>query len=199
SGGRLTQLTGANSDGTARVRQMTGFHRTYYTKGAPAPALSVAKMRLAAQLAEALHQLEQSPHKQRIERSVRTFREACESHALDQRLHQFVRCAEAVASPRNGIEFTRRMSRVCAGQDRKSTRLNSSHGSISYALFCLKKQAGAWVRPPRTRPAMSPATIKTATVRNLRASDTSERRTERSRATRRSPSTLMSVPTSAGM
>src|SRR5207245_10824853 len=25
------------------------------------------------------------------------------------------------------------------GQDRKSTRLNSSHGSISYAVFCLKK------------------------------------------------------------
>src|SRR2546429_4449890 len=30
----------------------------------------------------------------------------------------------------------------CAGyyQDRKSTRLNSSHGYISYAVFCLKKQ-----------------------------------------------------------
>src|SRR5207245_5975058 len=26
------------------------------------------------------------------------------------------------------------------GLDRKSTRLNSSHGSISYAVFCLKKQ-----------------------------------------------------------
>src|SRR5207245_11616080 len=27
-----------------------------------------------------------------------------------------------------------------ARQDRKSTRLNSSHGSISYAVFCLKKK-----------------------------------------------------------
>src|SRR2546422_8565743 len=27
-----------------------------------------------------------------------------------------------------------------AGQDRKSTRLNSSHGYISYAVFCLKKK-----------------------------------------------------------
>src|SRR5207245_7722683 len=27
-----------------------------------------------------------------------------------------------------------------AGVDRKSTRLNSSHGSISYAVFCLKKK-----------------------------------------------------------
>src|SRR2546429_6890173 len=27
-----------------------------------------------------------------------------------------------------------------AGRDRKSTRLNSSHGYISYAVFCLKKK-----------------------------------------------------------
>src|SRR5207245_9637519 len=27
-----------------------------------------------------------------------------------------------------------------SGLDRKSTRLNSSHGSISYAVFCLKKK-----------------------------------------------------------
>src|SRR6266511_2186671 len=29
-----------------------------------------------------------------------------------------------------------------AGQDRKSTRLNSSHVKISYAVFCLKKKNG---------------------------------------------------------
>src|SRR3712207_7941037 len=29
--------------------------------------------------------------------------------------------------------------RVVAGADRKSTRLNSSHANISYAVFCLKK------------------------------------------------------------
>src|SRR3712207_8306030 len=29
---------------------------------------------------------------------------------------------------------------VTVGQDRKSTRLNSSHANISYAVFCLKKQ-----------------------------------------------------------
>src|SRR5687768_18544544 len=27
-----------------------------------------------------------------------------------------------------------------SGEDRKSTRLNSSHGYISYAVFCLKKK-----------------------------------------------------------
>src|SRR5207245_11088070 len=29
---------------------------------------------------------------------------------------------------------------ITAVSDRKSTRLNSSHGSISYAVFCLKKK-----------------------------------------------------------
>src|SRR5947199_4710401 len=29
---------------------------------------------------------------------------------------------------------------VAAGEDRKSTRLNSSHLGISYAVFCLKKK-----------------------------------------------------------
>src|SRR3712207_8320229 len=30
--------------------------------------------------------------------------------------------------------------RVHVGEDRKSTRLNSSHANISYAVFCLKKK-----------------------------------------------------------
>src|SRR5271169_3295899 len=30
--------------------------------------------------------------------------------------------------------------RMSDAEDRKSTRLNSSHGSISYAVFCLKKK-----------------------------------------------------------
>src|SRR2546430_12522228 len=36
----------------------------------------------------------------------------------------------------------------CARQDRKSTRLNSSHSQISYAVFCLKKKKlDVYVRP----------------------------------------------------
>src|SRR2546430_9718204 len=31
-------------------------------------------------------------------------------------------------------------SKNCRVQDRKSTRLNSSHSQISYAVFCLKKK-----------------------------------------------------------
>src|SRR5207245_9436706 len=34
----------------------------------------------------------------------------------------------------------RRVPEELAPADRKSTRLNSSHGSISYAVFCLKKK-----------------------------------------------------------
>src|SRR3712207_7969229 len=31
-------------------------------------------------------------------------------------------------------------SPICSSLDRKSTRLNSSHANISYAVFCLKKK-----------------------------------------------------------
>src|SRR3989475_1960433 len=37
-------------------------------------------------------------------------------------------------------------------QDRKSTRLNSSHSQISYAVFCLKKKKDARQGRARTRP-----------------------------------------------
>src|SRR5689334_24170762 len=36
--------------------------------------------------------------------------------------------------------FHGQVSFVASGKDRKSTRLNSSHSSISYAVFCLKKK-----------------------------------------------------------
>src|SRR2546430_2849576 len=37
------------------------------------------------------------------------------------------------------------------GEDRKSTRLNSSHSQISYAVFCLKKKRRQPRRPARRR------------------------------------------------
>src|SRR3712207_8161901 len=39
-----------------------------------------------------------------------------------------------------GEEFLVLLTGVDAAQDRKSTRLNSSHANISYAVFCLKKK-----------------------------------------------------------
>src|SRR5690606_41094808 len=45
--------------------------------------------------------------------------------------------------------LTERYSKVVilSGRDRKSTRLNSSHVKISYAVFCLKKKK----KPTRTK------------------------------------------------
>src|SRR2546430_12853561 len=40
--------------------------------------------------------------------------------------------------------------------DRKSTRLNSSHSQISYAVFCLKKKNRQGGLPVRRRPAPPP-------------------------------------------
>src|SRR2546427_4147931 len=41
-----------------------------------------------------------------------------------------------------GLDWTANLARARAivGGDRKSTRLNSSHSQISYAVFCLKKK-----------------------------------------------------------
>src|SRR3712207_8152436 len=36
------------------------------------------------------------------------------------------------------------------GPDRKSTRLNSSHANISYAVFCLKKKKKQYIPLPNT-------------------------------------------------
>src|SRR5690242_18593589 len=41
---------------------------------------------------------------------------------------------------RTSIEWSSSKTVKPGGEDRKSTRLNSSHMSISYAVFCLKKK-----------------------------------------------------------
>src|SRR3712207_7457844 len=56
--------------------------------------------------------------------------------------------------PRDGPRDRRALPR--ARRDRKSTRLNSSHANISYAVFCLKKK-NAYITyctllSPKTRP-----------------------------------------------
>src|SRR2546430_13688175 len=40
---------------------------------------------------------------------------------------------------------------MCLVEDRKSTRLNSSHSQISYAVFCLKKNRKPPRQPQRAR------------------------------------------------
>src|SRR5207248_10570638 len=43
-------------------------------------------------------------------------------------------------SRRRGDRTAHLVDAKCRDQDRKSTRLNSSHRTISYAVFCLKKK-----------------------------------------------------------
>src|SRR3712207_8887366 len=52
-----------------------------------------------------------------------------------------VRGAEALRqAPRQALGTDPDVARHAASADRKSTRLNSSHANISYAVFCLKKK-----------------------------------------------------------
>src|SRR3712207_7924043 len=57
-----------------------------------------------------------------------------EDHSFDEKNDLYVE---------NGLELSEKAARRAldkAGVDRKSTRLNSSHANISYAVFCLKKK-----------------------------------------------------------
>src|SRR5256885_11085686 len=53
---------------------------------------------------------------------------------------------DEIGSVRQPVEKTRHAAGVETGLDRKSTRLNSSHLVISYAVFCLQKKKRT---PPR--------------------------------------------------
>src|SRR2546430_1665959 len=44
---------------------------------------------------------------------------------------------------------------LCSKRDRKSTRLNSSHSQISYAVFCLKKKKDRRARYMRAAPTLT--------------------------------------------
>src|SRR3712207_7288820 len=46
---------------------------------------------------------------------------------------------EKLQKVKSSGSFTTSNIEISSGEDRKSTRLNSSHANISYAVFCLKK------------------------------------------------------------
>src|SRR5690606_40887575 len=64
--------------------------------------------------------------------------------------------ADALVTPQCGGDLTCRATRALArdalgiadGEDQKSTRLNSSHVKISYAVFCLKKKKNSQATSP---------------------------------------------------
>src|SRR2546430_6047922 len=47
----------------------------------------------------------------------------------------------------SGLSKIARIRKVPSVRDRKSTRLNSSHSQISYAVFCLKKKKNQYKGP----------------------------------------------------
>src|SRR5438034_7053684 len=77
-------------------------------------------------------------------------------------------------APGLGREDHRSRARAEAGPDRKSTRLNSSHTVISYAVFCLKKKnakAGTIFIPGKLKGAPSERTLRS--TRNHQAAQQS--------------------------
>src|SRR2546427_5024420 len=75
----------------------------------------------------------------RSRRGHAPLREVGGGHVIVVRLgHRFSGAVAGRAGPRRGSPFGQ-IPRAAA-EDRKSTRLNSSHSQISYAVFCLKKK-----------------------------------------------------------
>src|SRR3712207_7839165 len=76
-------------------------------------------------------------------RSLQGRLEGARPHPLHRRLagaragHRLLRAGAGTRAAPGAVRLTDR--RLPAG-DRKSTRLNSSHANISYAVFCLKKK-----------------------------------------------------------
>src|SRR2546430_11157931 len=56
------------------------------------------------------------------------------THGVPTLLQMLLDAAAAAKTHLGGLKM------VVGGSDRKSTRLNSSHSQISYAVFCLKKK-----------------------------------------------------------
>src|SRR2546430_3969688 len=64
----------------------------------------------------------------------------------------------AIHSPPSGLDWS----------DRKSTRLNSSHSQISYAVFCLNKKNGGLVDDPLRHESASGAVGENPTAPTLK-------------------------------
>src|SRR5690625_6840386 len=70
------------------------------------------------------------------------FNRAGQIHATAQKEHRqfFPRAGWVEHDPQEIWLNTREVVGLALARDRKSTRLNSSHVAISYAVFCLKKK-----------------------------------------------------------
>src|SRR5438309_10776893 len=65
----------------------------------------------------------------------------CRSYRRDVVLRQIARIGARISDHFEAlVELLGNLQGALRAEDRKSTRLNSSHSSISYAVFCLKKK-----------------------------------------------------------
>src|SRR3712207_8427505 len=71
--------------------------------------------------------------KSALKTAVRRFREAADAGDRDTAL-------TALRDASRALDKAASKGVIHANQDRKSTRLNSSHANISYAVFCLKNK-----------------------------------------------------------
>src|SRR5207244_12015046 len=71
---------------------------------------------------------------------ARSLAEAGCEVVVNGRNRDAVESAAADIRQRTGAKVTAVAADVATAEDRKSTRLNSSHQIISYAVFCLKKK-----------------------------------------------------------
>src|SRR2546422_3338574 len=98
--------------------------------------MRAASSRPRAGIAAAAPKPHARPTPATVRRTPRRASSAERARFVARRRHQLRNPAAAATAPTHpsvsptGWEF----------QDRKSTRLNSSHGYISYAVFCLKKK-----------------------------------------------------------
>src|SRR3712207_6892489 len=68
----------------------------------------------------------------------------------------------ADATPGSPAQFRAHEEAESLRQDRKSTRLNSSHANISYAVFCLKKKTQPLIGIDDDRPPVTPLSRMTS-------------------------------------
>src|SRR6201984_3897668 len=79
------------------------------------------------------------PRRSRHQCVVFFFNDAATTEIYTLSLHDALPIWALNGTPMRARSPIRSSSLCLAGSDRKSTRLNSSHVAISYAVFCLKK------------------------------------------------------------
>src|SRR5699024_11835245 len=91
---------------------------------------------------EELQKIIDSESDKKLDKALKTAKANWESDfekKLEERIAEEKRIANLSEKERQEEELSQR-EQALAERDRKSTRLNSSHVSISYAVFCLKKK-----------------------------------------------------------